>query len=257
MMIMTRVIGIISGKGGVGKTTVALNLGTILSQYFKRNVTVVDCNITTSHLGLHLGVYNHPVTLNKALSGISDIYDSYQHSSGMNVIPASMYLEDLKGVDITKLRENIEKIFDRNDIIILDSGPGLGREAMATLKASDEVMCIATPYVPSIIDTMRVHGIINEIGKEHLGIVLNMVNKEKYELTKHEIEHLTGIPIISSIPYDKNVNKSLGLKVPVTVLDPKTAASKELFNLASSIIGEEYEVKLGFFGSLKRKLGFL
>ena len=254
---MTRVIGVVSGKGGVGKTTVALNLGAVLSQHFKKKVTVVDCNITTSHLGLHLGVYNHPATLNKALSGMVDIGEAYQHPSGMNIIPASIYLEDLDGVDITKLRESIETIFEKNDIVLLDAGPGFGREAMAALKASDEVICVATPYVPSVIDAMRCHGIINDIGKTHLGIVLNMVNREKYELKKQEIEHLTSIPVISSIPYDKNVNKSLGLKMPVTILDPKTSASREFVRLASNIVGEEYETGSGFFGSLKRKLGFL
>ena len=50
---MGRKIGVFSGKGGVGKTTLALNLGTVLSNNFRRDTTIVDCNLTASHLGLH------------------------------------------------------------------------------------------------------------------------------------------------------------------------------------------------------------
>ena len=255
---MTRVIGIISGKGGVGKTTVALNLGAVLAKHFNRNVTIVDCNVTSSHLGLHLGIYNHPTNLNKALRGELEMEKAgYQHSTGMNVIPASVHLEDLKGIDITDLSEKIKTMSDPDKIILLDSSPGFGREAMAAIRASDELVCITNPYIPSIMDVVRCKKLINEIKKNHLGIVLNMVNREKYELTKNEVEHLTGIPVISSIPYDKNVNKSLALKTPVAMLNPKSSASKEIFRLASNLIEEEYKTRGGLIEFLKKKLGFL
>ena len=51
---MARIIGIVSGKGGVGKTTLGINLGAALAHHLKKNVTIVDCNVTTSHLGLYL-----------------------------------------------------------------------------------------------------------------------------------------------------------------------------------------------------------
>ena len=57
---MVRVINICSGKGGVGKTTVAANLGAAL-QKFGRKVAVIDCNLTTAHLGLYLGIYSFPI----------------------------------------------------------------------------------------------------------------------------------------------------------------------------------------------------
>jgi len=61
---MSRLIGVISAKGGVGKTTVVSNLSVALAKVFHKRVTVVDCNITTSHLSLHFGAYSHPITLN-------------------------------------------------------------------------------------------------------------------------------------------------------------------------------------------------
>ncbi|MFH0961922.1 MAG: AAA family ATPase, partial [archaeon] len=84
----TRVIGIISGKGGVGKTTLVSNLGAVLAEEFKKDVVVLDCNFTTSHLGLYLGLYQTPITLNTVLQGKAELEDAiYTHRSGMKVIP--------------------------------------------------------------------------------------------------------------------------------------------------------------------------
>lgn len=82
---MTRIIGVISGKGGVGKTTVVANLGVILASEFKKDVIIVDCNISTSHLALYLGMYYCPITLNQVLKGEAKIEDAmYEyHVSGL------------------------------------------------------------------------------------------------------------------------------------------------------------------------------
>ena len=63
---MVRIINICSGKGGVGKTVVTLNLGVSL-QKFGKKVAVIDCNLTTAHLGLSLGIYSFPTTFNNFL----------------------------------------------------------------------------------------------------------------------------------------------------------------------------------------------
>jgi septum site-determining protein MinD len=251
---MTRVIGIISGKGGVGKTTVVANLGSILAQKFKKDVIVIDCNISTSHLGLYLGLYYTPVTLNQVLTGDARIDDAiYQyHINGLRVIPASLSFSDLKGVDIAKLKNTIKKLFGKADIILLDAAPGLGREAMATIKAADEVVFVNTPFVPSTMDIIKCHQVANEMGVKPLGVILNMVGKEKYELTNKEVEELIELPVISTIPMDKNVLRSLALKMPVVLFSPNSPSSKEFVRLAAKIAGEEYVEPKGIFsGFLK------
>lgn len=255
---MARVIAIASGKGGVGKTTVALNLGTVLSHRFKKNVTLIDCNVTTSHLGMYLGMYYSPVTLNKVLRGEVPMKEAvYQHFGGMKVVPASLSLSDLEGVDVTKLREKIELIVDENEIILLDSAPGLGREAIAGLKAADEVLFVTTPYVPAVMDIVRTMEVVNEIGIRPIGIILNMVNRDKYEMTPDEVEQLTRVPVIGSVPFDRNVYKSLVEKLPVIIFRPDTKASKAFVRVGADLIGHKYEEKAGIFrrivNMLKRK----
>jgi MinD-like ATPase involved in chromosome partitioning or flagellar assembly len=87
---MTRIIGVLSGKGGVGKTTLVANLGASLASVFNKDVIVVDCNVTTSHLGLYLGMYYYPISLNKVLNGQVNIDNAiYDYSIiGMRIIPA-------------------------------------------------------------------------------------------------------------------------------------------------------------------------
>jgi septum site-determining protein MinD len=89
---MTRFISIISGKGGVAKTTTSINLGAALS-YFGKDVIVVDANLTTPNIGVHLGVPVVPVHLHHALQGKHNIRDAvYMHPGGTKFVPASIAL---------------------------------------------------------------------------------------------------------------------------------------------------------------------
>jgi len=245
---MTRIIGIISGKGGVGKTTVAANLGAALAQRFKKDVTLVDCNLTASHLSILLGMNYHPITLNHVLRREKDIKEAvYTHPSGMKIIPASLKLNDLIGTDISRLENHLKKLKGKTDIIFLDSSPGLGREAIAAIKASQEILFVTKPDIMSVSDVIRGKEFISSIKKEPIGIVLNMKTGSGHELTKKEIEMMTEIPVIAVIPHDNNVPKSLEFRTPVVLHKPNSAASKELRKLAGFIIDEK---ELGFWDKL-------
>jgi septum site-determining protein MinD len=245
---LARIIAVASGKGGVGKTTIALNIGTVLAKHFKKSVTLIDCNVTTSHLGMYIGMYYSPATLNKALRGEVPMKEAvYHHFGGMKVIPASLSLSDLEGVDVTKLRDKIETISDDNEIILLDGAPGLGREAIAALKAADEVLFVTTPYVPAVMDIVRTMEVVNEVGIRPIGIILNMVDKQKYEMTPQEVEQLTRVPVIGVVPFDKTVNRSLVEKLPVVIFRPDSKVSKAFVGLGANLIGQHYEEKSGIF----------
>jgi len=249
---MTRTIGVISGKGGVGKTTIVANLGAALAHRFKKDVTIVDCNLTASHLSLLLGMHYHPVTLNHVLRREKHINEAiYDHPSGMKIIPASLQLKDLIKTDISKLNRRLKKLKGKTEIIFLDSSPGLGKEAVAAIKASDEILFVTKPDIMSVSDVIRGKEFIGKIKKEPMGIVLNMVTRGGHELTQKEVEIMTELPVIAIIPHDKNVLKSLAKKIPVVLHKPRSSASKELRKLAGFIIGEK---EIGFWDKLIRFL---
>ena len=252
----TRKIGIISGKGGVGKTTVTANLGAALAKKFKKNVAVVDCNLTTSHLSLSLGMYYCPVTLNHVLRGESKIRDAiYNHPSGMKIIPASIRLGELVGVDSSKLKKIIKNLHKEADIILLDSSPGLGNEALSTIKASNEIIFVTNPNLPAVTDVIKCRDIIKDLRKKPIGVVVNMVTKKGYELSQREVEVLTELPVIASIPHDNNVHRSLAERVPVVLHKPRSSASKELTKFAGRLVGEQEDKKFMSFLSRLFKLG--
>ena len=86
---MEKTIGIVSGKGGVGKTTFVTNVGLSLIE-LEKDVVVVDADLSTSNLGLQLGFYQFPIGLQDVLEGNVPITNAiYTHPSGLKIIPAT------------------------------------------------------------------------------------------------------------------------------------------------------------------------
>lgn len=248
-MDMTRIIDIVSAKGGVGKTTVAINLGAALSKHFNKKVALIDCNFTTSHVGLYLGMYNVPVTLNPVMRGESELSESlYTHASGLTIVPASLNLGDLHDLSDESLVSVIKDLSNSFDIILLDSAPGVGREALMALKACDEVLYVANPFTPSITDVAKCENLCNtELNdKKQLGVLLNRVEGKEYELSMDGIKAFTELPILGIVPEDKNILKSTHLKTPVILSEPNSKSSKAFLKLAGDLIGEEY-VEYGLY----------
>ncbi len=254
-----RIIGIVSGKGGVGKTTVSSNLAHSLAMLGK-NVLLVDANVTTSHLGLSLGIVDSPVTLNDLLKGkkLSSKSDFIEYRPGFYILTSDIMPEKLKGVKISNLKNVVARIakkFPEFDFIILDSAPGLGKEAQAVFDASDELLFVTTPLVPSASDILRVSEFVSKNKKlDRLGLVLNMVRNKPYELTKLEIENFTGINVLGTIPYDKKIKMSLTLRKNVVEEYPTSKASREIINIGKKLLGIEPVKKVGLIEKLKQKI---
>jgi len=251
---MARLIGIVSGKGGVGKTTVVTNLSTALATKFNKVTTVMDCNVTASHLSMHFGAYLHPFTLNHVLKDEATIEEAiFVHPTGVKIIPASLNLSDLVGIDISILGEKIKNLFENDDFVFLDTAPGFGKEAISATMACKEVLIVTTPNIPAVTDVIRGKKVLEELGVEPLGIVLNKVTGKKFELTNREVIQLTDLPVLAKIPFDLKIQESLAAKTPIVVHDEKSSASIEFFKLASSLTGEVYEPpKMSFFERFSR-----
>lgn len=251
----TRVIGIISGKGGVGKTTFSANLAIALTALEKR-VVVVDCNVTTPHLSYYLGVKNFSTTINNVFAGDVDVTFAPLDQNGVMFIPASEQFVDLKKVDMRELSKIIGKLATKGDFdfIILDSAPGLGREAVGVLRACNEIIFLVNPTVPNVMDIVRCNEVARMLGHKNFSMVLNMVRGKDYELTPDRAEQLFEMPVLGVIPFDENIMDSTAEGVPIMWYRPKApscncfmyiAARLAGINLAESeeAFGEEGEVK--------------
>ena len=239
---MTRIITLLSGKGGVGKTTLTANLGVAMAD-FGVNVVAVDANLTTPNLGIHLGIPLYPNTLHDVLKGKIGITDAiYQHHSGLRVVPAGISLDDLRGIDPKDLSSHLLDLVGTADFILLDASAGLGREALAAQESADEIILVSTPDLPSITDALKAAKLGEQLGTRTLGLVANRVTGKSHEMTYDDIVTMLDTPILAEIPEDINVHKAIAAKMPVVHHKPHSPASIEIKKLAAMLAGVEYQM---------------
>ncbi|MBM3200378.1 septum site-determining protein MinD [Candidatus Woesearchaeota archaeon] len=240
---MTKYIGILSGKGGVGKTTSAINLGSALN-YFDKDVVVVDGNLTTPNIGLQLGVPIVPINLHHALRGENHISDAvYQHPAGLKIIPAGISLDDLRKTNPDKLPHVLGHLNNKTDFVIIDGAAGLGREALATIASCEAVIIVTNPELPAITDALKAVKLSESFGRRVLGVVLTRTKPNNLDVSIKNIETLIEKPVIGVIPEDKSVREAMVRKDAVVYTHPKAKSSIAYKRLAASLIGRKYEVE--------------
>lgn len=235
---MGRTIGVISGKGGVGKTTLVANISLALHE-LGENITAVDGNIGTANLSLHFGMVHFPKTLNEVLEGSASLNEAvYTHTSGLRIIPSSLAIKQA-GASGRKLKDFLAAL---DGINIVDSSPGLHDQSMEVINACDEIILIATPEISSLTDAMKVLAIAKTQDKRILGAVLNRVRGKKHEFSREEVEEALGIPVIGAVPEDGKMRESAFNGIPIVIYNPHSKASIEFKRIASSIVGKEFVV---------------
>jgi septum site-determining protein MinD len=240
---LTKFVAFVSGKGGVGKTTVTLNTGHSLAKQGK-SVTLLDGNLVTPNLAIHLGMVDPQGTLNKFLRKELQLNEIiYAHDSGFNVIPASPdYSEFLKTnpQQVSKVFKGLE---NTADYILVDAPSGLGYDLSSLLKNCDEVVIVANPTLTSVMDALKSMQLAKAHNVTVAGVVLNMTNRGRHELNENEVYEILGHPIIANIRTQRKVRKSLHKKQPASMLYPRSRLSKEFTKIANHISHEEFLIK--------------
>ncbi len=241
---MTRIIAVVSGKGGVGKTTMVANLGSALAKMGK-NVIILDANLTTPSLGLHLGVPLYPVTLHDVLKGRANIRDAvYTHESGVKIVPAGLSLRDMRGVDSKDLPNALLDLLGSAEIILLDASAGLGRETLASIEAADEMVIVTNPEIAAVTDALKASKIAEQLGTRTSGFIVNRVSGKKHEMSKRDIlGMLDNIQFLGEVPEDIAVQKAVASRIPVIHHNPRSYASNEIMKIAAVIAGEERQYR--------------
>jgi len=138
---MDNVLAFVSVKGGVGKTTLALETASSLANDFDKRVLLIDANFSSPNIGLYLDLTNPEVTLHDALSGIG-LHNAIYEAHGFDVVPASLYYKD--DVDVFRLKKLISRVKRRYDFVIIDSSPNY-KELIPVVVAAERIFVVTTP----------------------------------------------------------------------------------------------------------------
>lgn len=234
---MGKSIGIISIKGGVGKTSTVAALGAAIAS-FNKKVLIIDGNFSAPNLGLHLGIVDPEITAHHVLRGKAKAEDAIYEYENMDIMPASLLDRQIKNP--MKFRKKIAHLKDMYDVILIDSSPSLNNETLAAMMASDELLVIATPDYPTLSATLRATRIAKQRKTPIIGLILNKVYNKNFELSLEEIEESSGTPVLAVLPHDLAVLESLANTTPSTVYAEKSEVATEYTKLAAALVGEEY-----------------
>lgn len=234
---MGKVIGILSLKGGVGKTSSVVALGDAISDFGKK-VLLIDGNFSSPNLGLHLKVVEPEITMHHVFNRTFHTKDAICKLGKFDLIPSSLF-SNIK-INPFELKDKVKHLRKRYDVILIDSSPSLDEETLAVMLASDELLVVTTPDIPTLSTTIKAVKLAKQREAPLRGLILNKVHDKSFELSIKDIEDASEVSVLAVIPYDINFLKSLSEFTPYTNYKSKSRGSTEYRKLAGVLIGEKY-----------------
>lgn len=236
---MGKSIGIISIKGGVGKSTCVANLGATLSHTFGKEVLIVDANFTAPNLALHLGIVEPKVSLHDVLRGDVDVTKAIlRYEKGLYILPCSLLHKRVNPLRLKRVIDPLKKSFD---FVLIDSSPNLNEEMLATIIASDEIFVVTSPDYPTLSTTMRAVKLAKDKGTSINGLILNKVRNKNFELKIEDIEDATGVPVMAVLLDDVKMLEALAELRPSTLKNYNADTTVEFNKLAAALLNEDYK----------------
>ncbi|MAG27173.1 hypothetical protein CMI47_16680 [Candidatus Pacearchaeota archaeon] len=234
---MAKTIGIVSIKGGVGKTTIASSLAADLHNHHGKKVLLIDANYSAPNLGLHMDIVKPKRTIHEVLDGKAKMSSAVHNKFGVDVIPGS-YVWNGR-LNYFKLKDKIKGLKGDYDFIIIDSSPSLNAEILSTMLASDALFVVTTPDYPTLSTSLRAAKLAEQRGKPISGIIVNKTRDKLYEIGLKDIEKSVGIPVVARIPDDKKNVRALFTRIPTSVYNRKSKFSKEINRLSAAMLGKD------------------
>ncbi len=256
----TRYIAITSGKGGVGKTNISINLTLVLAKTGKR-VMLFDADLGLSSADVLFGV-SPKYSINDVISGNKQMSEiAVAISDKAVLIPAGSGFEELANITDKKfafLEHQLDSI-ESPDFIIIDTAAGIGKNVTRYLEAADEIIVITTPDPTSITDAYVMIKLLRKRGKNNINVVVNMV-KNRAE-ADDIFEHIMAISekflkftpnYLGFCPKDPLLVKAVRKRMPIINLFPYASFSKQIVKIAGKINRISVRQKTGFIDFIKR-----
>jgi len=222
---------IAGGKGGVGKTTAAANLGMAFRQA-GHEVAVIDADLGMANLAEMFGVeVEH--SLHEVLAGDAIISDALTpvDGTGLSVLPGEQRLEAFADADPAKLQRVVDTLGRTHDLVVIDTGSGISRETAVPLRLADGVVLVTTPDDIAVQDAAKTGSLATQVDSEVVGALVSRVD-DSVDLSV--IEAKLDCPVLGVIPADDSVTES-GSVVDSELDSVATGAFEQLTDALSDV----------------------
>lgn len=207
------ILAVAGGKGGVGASTVAYNLGAAL------DAVVVDADLAMADLPTGRGPDLHDV-----LVGRADPCEAIR-GSPVRLLPCGRSLAGARAADVTRLGSVVDDVAAEAGAVVVDCPSGLRADAGAPLAAADAALVVTSPRRFALADALRTRELARELGTGLAGVVLNRIVDPPPTAA---VERTLGAPAVV-VPADPRIGRSVRKNEPVTeaATDSEPAAAVE------------------------------
>lgn len=244
-----RVIAVTSGKGGVGKTNLTVNLGIALAQRGQR-VGLLDADFGLSNIDVLLGIVPR-YTLADALFGGRTLRDiGMAGPCGIRVYPGGSGLREMADLSRERLQRLIAefgRLDDEVDMLLVDTAAGIGEAVLAILQKAPEVILVTTPEPTAVTDAYAVAKRLSDRRRgDRIHLVVNMVRHRTDARRVHEnmsavlarfVENPVRLSLLGELPFDPEVSRSVVRQVPYLISHPGTALAQHIRSIADRLLG--------------------
>lgn len=263
-----KVYCVTSGKGGVGKTNLSINLSMVLQELGKR-VLLVDADLGLANVDVIAGLYpkyniSHIISCEKNINEII-----IEGPMGIKILPGASGLYEMANLSVVELNLLIKafnSISNDFDIVIIDTGAGISKNVLGFVQSSDEVIIVTTPEPSAITDAYAVIKLIHKYSQK-IHVIINRVdNFRDAEYTVQKLSNAsrkflhTDIDYLGYVLEDRSVLKSNMEQIPFYARFPDSLASKCILNLGRKLLyGEQKPIQYNytFEGWVKKLMAFL
>ena len=207
------------GKGGVGKTTTAIDIAAVLEANGYDTV-VVDADLGMANLGDMLGLDGEG-SIHEVLAGEATVSETLADGpGGMTVVPGEQSLEAFAEADPAKLRKVINTLESTFDVVLIDTGAGLSHETMVPLGLADGILLVTTPDDVAVSDTIKTAEIASRVDGTVIGAILTRVTRDT---DVQGIADRFEFPLLGVIPADPEATEAEPLVLETPESDPAEA----------------------------------
>jgi pilus assembly protein CpaE len=238
-----RVVTVFSAKGGCGKTTLATNLAVALADRGRRQVCLVDLDLSFGDVAIALQLFPQhtiadavPIGEDLDWTGLHALLTT--HSPGLMTLVAPMEPSAASSISAALVTKVLTLLREQFDYVVVDTPPTLDNEqVLAAFDQSDLLALIATLDVPALKNlklTLETLELLN-FPRARTRIVLNRADS-KVGLSIAEVEKTLHTPISLQVPSSRDVPAAINRGVPIMLDDPKHPVSLAIRNFAESHI---------------------